>query len=280
MESHIEDWRRNTSGQPAHILVRGIAPVDALWLAAYEYAAEHLATALLVAGNMTTALRDLSNCAVAVDQQEVVGVASVFHGFAAPSITVAADTADAADALVRTLAPANGLLAVSVDQQMPEWFTCLSWSVDPWLVGQCPSDEAAERRTEPVIDVGELAAFYDSVRATYWCPAMAQAGGSRVVRDRTGAIVAAISVQFIIQDVGYAHLGALATAPTHQGQGLARTLVTALRSTLGRDGVSQCGLFAEAAHPWLAGFYERLGFVRSGGFRFTEIDMALRAALL
>jgi len=250
--------------------IRHLTPDCGQWSAALEYAQSRLNTALLVAGDMMPPLRDLSLYAAAFESDRLVGVAVQFNGFATPSFSVAADSSDASDLLLRAFRPERGILAVSNDQSLPEGCAGLTWSVDPWLRGPCITDLEAEGRSEAVVDAGELTGFYRSVHSPYWCPAMLESGRSRVIRDRDGIIVAAASVQFVLPNQ-YAHIGALATALDHRGQGFARTLLSALRSTFARDEVPECGMFAEAAHPWLESFYERLGFSTLGRYRFAEM---------
>jgi predicted GNAT family N-acyltransferase len=54
-----------------------------------------------------------------------------------------------------------------------------------------------------------------------------------------------------------------------QGQGLGRTLMTRLEKTLAAANVTQLSLHARAQ---VAGFYESLGFIRSGD-EFTEVGI-------
>lgn len=251
---------------------RLVTPDSADWPATLGYAHSHLGTALLVAGDMMPPLRDLSVLAAAFDNLQVAGVAVRFAGFATPSFSLAADDSAVADLLLRVLPPEQGLLAVSTDQPLPSWCAKLTWSADPWLRGPCVPDPDAEYRSEPAADAAELTSFYRALNSPYWCPAMLESGRSRVIRDREGAVVAAGSVQFVIRGQ-YAHIGALATAPAHRGRGFARAILSALRSTLARDGVRDCGMFAEASQPWLENFYERLGFRTAGRFRFAEVRL-------
>jgi ribosomal protein S18 acetylase RimI-like enzyme len=257
--------------------IRLLTPDCVNWPAALDYAHSHLNTALLVAGDMMPPLRDLSVHAAALDGDRLAGVAVHFDGFATPTFSVAADSSDLVELLLRAIRSEQGLLAVSTDQPMPEGYARLKWSFDPWLRGPCVADLDAEGQSEAAVDPIELTDFYRMLNSPYWCPAMLESGRSRVIRDRGGAIVAAVSVQFVISKQ-YAHIGALATAPSHRGQGFARTLLCALRSTLARDGVQDCGMFAEAAHPWLEQFYGWLGFHTVGWFRFAEIPSRTETA--
>ncbi len=254
--------------------VRPVTPDSAHWHAALGYAQSHLDEALLVAGDMTPSLRDLSIHVAAFDNNRVVGVAVHFAGFTIPSFSVAADCGEVADCLLRALPPSQGLLATSTNQPLPEWCARLNWSVDPWLRAQCVPDPEAEVRSEPIGDAVELTVFYRSLQRSYWCPAMMGSGYSRVIRDAEGAIAAAASVQFVIPGQ-YAHIGAVTTRPIDRGKGFARTLLSALRSMSARNGVRDCGVFAEAAHPWLENFYERLGFQTVGRFQFAETRLPM-----
>jgi GNAT superfamily N-acetyltransferase len=122
------------------------------------------------------------------------------------------------------------------------------------------------------LDPEELRRFYREVNALYWCPAMLEFGGSRIIRDEFGNIAGAASVLFVLPDVGYAHIGGVVIAPPHRGQGLARKLVADVRTSMARAGVRKCGLFADAAHPWLVDVYERFGFSRAGSFRLGDLS--------
>ncbi len=248
-----------------------IFPGSGGWHAAATYTSTHVTSALLVAGDMQPPLRQLSRFTAAFqDDDRVVGVAAAFHGFGEPSVSVAADAADIADALFALIAPSKGLVVVSVSQPLPAWSECVNWTVDPWLMAECV--ETSEGWTQPAGDPEELRNFYREANALYWCPAMLEFGGSRIIRDQFGNIAGAASVLFVLPDLGYAHIGGVVTAPPYRGQGFARKLVADVRSSLARAGVRKCGLFADAAHPWLVDVYGRFGFSSVGSFRLGDLS--------
>jgi GNAT superfamily N-acetyltransferase len=219
---------------------------------------------------MQPPLRQLSRFSAAFHDDDVVGVAGVFHGFGEPSVSVAADAADIADALFARVAPSTGLMVASVGQPLPAWSERVKWSVDPWFVADCI--EAREEGTHQALDPEELRRFYREANALYWCPAMLEFGGSRIIRDQFGNIAGAASVLFVLPDLGYAHIGGVVTAPPYRRQGFARKLLADVRTSLARAGVGTCGLFADAAHPWLVDVYERFGFSRAGLFRLGDLS--------
>jgi hypothetical protein len=121
---------------------------------------------------MEIPLRTVTEFVLALKSEQILGIAARFHGFGDPSVTVSATTADAADALVHALWAPKGLLAVADDQILPSWSDHLRWTIDPWLSGTCAINLAAEDETESARDANEIAEFYDSVKACYWCPQM------------------------------------------------------------------------------------------------------------
>jgi GNAT superfamily N-acetyltransferase len=269
MESHTREVPRKRDSDDLRLL--DILPGREGWHAAVAYALTHVNSALLVAGDMQPPLRNLTRFNVAFHDGEVVGVAGAFHGFAEPSVSVAADTANIAAALLERIAPSNGLLAVSAAQPLPAWRELVHWSIDPWLVADCV-EQTGLGWTEQVTDPDELGRFYREVDASYWCPAMLEFGGSRILRDEFQNIVAAASVLFVLPEASYAHIGGLVTAPPYRGQGFARKLVADVRATIARAGIRRCGLFADAAHPWLLDVYKRFGFNPVGSFRLADLS--------
>lgn len=221
---------------------------------------------------MEPPLRRVTDFALALNNDRVVGLGARFRGFGDPSVTVSATTADAADTLIRALSAPKGLLAISDSQLLPSWSHRLMWTIDPWLSGLCTINLAAEKITESAVDANEIAEFYDGLQVSYWCPQMLLAGRTRVIRDGSNAIAAAVSVQFVLPHLSYAHIGGLVTAPTHRRKGFGSTLITAMRSDLARRGIEKCGLFADAHHPWLVEFYGQLGLSQVGAFRFGDIS--------
>jgi GNAT superfamily N-acetyltransferase len=265
------DSLRSGSGRSARVRCCLVTPEDANWLAAKDYAAKHFSKAVLIAGDMEIPLRTVTEFVLALKSEQILGIAARFHGFGDPSVTVSATTADAADALVHALWAPKGLLAVADDQILPSWSDHLRWTIDPWLSGTCAINLAAEDETESARDANEIAEFYDSVKACYWWPEMLPSGGTRVIRDRSNAIAAAVSVLFVLPHLKYAHIGGLITDPSYRRQGFGSALITAMRSDLARRGITKCGVFADACHPWLVEFYGQLGLSKIGAFRFGDM---------
>ena len=258
----------------AIVRIESIHPGSNDWTAALSWCRQHAAATLMIAGDMTAPLVPLTRHEAAFDGPMVLGVAASFSGFSMPAISVASTRADVVDALLRRFDESDAILAIEADQPVPTWCGELAWSTDPWLVAECVRDSEAEAATEIVTDASELAAFYEEVGSTYWCPAMLAFGHSYVVRDERRSILSAGSVQFVIDAYGdsYAHIGALATSVSARGRSAATLVLRALRAGLVRAGVRSCGVLADAGTSWLPNFYERRGFSRRGAFRFATLE--------
>lgn len=248
-----------------------------------RWAEQRFDASLLILGDMTEALRPYSQifAAVCPVAGAVRGLAARFSGFATPIWAVAGDNAEAIVLLCRRAdRDENATMVVDARLTLPSRLSARRWSVDPWMVAVAnAAHDRAAARVEALSDPDEILSFYAREGMHYWIRAMLQAGPVLGVRERNGAIVAAGAVNFALPRLGYAQLGSLFTRPAHRGRGYATSILNALRDNMQCLGVERVGLFADAASPELAAFYERRGFIRRGGFRFVEpLDLLTKNA--
>ena len=248
-----------------------IAPGDDLWDAAGTWARWRASSALLILGDRTQPLCARTFHWAAVDAcGEVRGVAVQFFGFADPVVSVAAESGSVATALLNASYAKGGVLAVAKEQSLLGFWSDLAWVTDTWLVAPCAIDEGAEGMVEAISDVGALGAFYHSVGVRFWCEEMTQFGHSFVIYHDS-EIICAGSVNFVMDGIGYAQIGAVVTHPDYRGKSNASMILRAIRSSLARSGIPWSGLFADAAHNWLSAFYGRRGFLRAGACCFAPV---------
>ena len=90
------------------------------------------------------------------------------------------------------------------------------------------------------------------------------------VRSANGRLICAGGVNFVLEDMRYAHIGPLVTDPAERGRSFGSQVLAAVRSSLASAGIRYCGLFADGADPGLIRYYVRRGFSTRGGFHFLK----------
>ncbi|HKX32432.1 MAG TPA: GNAT family N-acetyltransferase [Blastocatellia bacterium] len=209
---------------------------------------------------------------------DILGLAVRFEGFRQTVVSYAADNSDAACELLRVAcnnsSDAKTIIAVSADQELPDAFRSIPIdTIDTWLTATCLSESIAQREeVETLSDANseEIDAFYLQQGMHFWCPAMLRTGHYFGIRDVNGKLVCAAGVNFILASQSYAQIGALVTHPDYRGRSYASQVLQAIRLSLSRAGVRECGLFADGANPDLPAFYSRRGFEARGKIRFIE----------
>lgn len=237
--------------------------------AAREWAERQSDAALLIEADAAVPLARHSAFWTARDEAgQIVGLAARLEAFAMPSVTICAPDGEAFAALLdRAGADRPFLLATEAAQPLPAGAGIEPAPVDPWMAARCES--LADEQAEEIGDPREIAAFFRSQGAGFWSEAQFREGGCFGVRDPAGRLVSAGALGFVLERRSYGHIGPLVTEPGHRGRGYARAILSSLASRLALEGIECCGLFADAGDPNLPAFYERYGFERRGGFRFS-----------
>jgi GNAT superfamily N-acetyltransferase len=235
------------------------------------WAENRVGRALLILGDSAEPLKRHSHFwAVFEHTSEVpLGLAVRFDGFYRPVVSFVSDDFQATDELLRVACRDETIVAISADQQFSSSLKVELQTIDLWLVAPSLSGVEIHPEVESLCDERELCTFYDKQGIRFWCPAMFHVGHAFGIRNEDGKIVCAGGVNFILPRLNYAQIGALVTHPAYRGRSYASHVLSAIRASLAREGISECGLFADAGSPRLLAFYMQRGFSECGRFRFS-----------
>lgn len=225
--------------------------------------------ALLCLGDMTGPLTGLTRKWLARNGDGITGLAVRFSGFNRDVVSIAADDGDAVDALLSSaMGSCPVTLVLSRQTPVPQGWKLVA--TDNWMVGPCdlvdtPSEVGA------IGDLDALKSFYAGEGMTFWAPAMFEFGHCYGIRDRSGALVSACSLNFILPSHHYAQIGPLATRADCRRRSYGSAVFGAVRCSLARSGITRAGLFADAQDVSLREFYQRRGLRVLQQFRFLEL---------
>lgn len=242
---------------------------------AWRWAEDRFDRSLIILGDSTKYLMPYSHHFAAYEHVSfsVFGLAVRFTGFERPVVSVAADDPIAFRELLQTACCGEGaIVAVGAEQRLHSNLGGALQTLDTWLVAPSLPGLDDPPEVKPIRDEQELRDFYDKQGMHFWCPAMLRIGHAFGIRGPDGTLVCAGSVNFTLPRLGYAQIGALATHPAHRGRSFANRVLIAIRSSLSRADIRECGLFADATNPQLPTFYLRQGFSVRGSFRFIEYN--------
>lgn len=240
---------------------------------AKRWAEDRFERALLLLGDLTDSLRHLATYWIVHEEftKRVRGLAVKFDGFYVPVASIVADDEDATDSLLRVLRNDDCLLVVNALQKLPSASQYPRESTDSWMFAPCESSAGQQRESaELVSDAKELEDFFQRVGRRFWCAAMSRFDHNFGVRARDGRLISAGCVSFVLEGLGYAHIGPLATDPAERGRNFGTQVLAAIVSNLALSGIRKCGLFADGAEPGLVRYYEDRGFTKRGEFHFLS----------
>jgi len=258
---------RRTTGQSVSLLSARNEPDAKRWAEA------RLDRSLLLLGDLTVPLRALARFSVlhAESSQRVRGLAVKFNGFDIPVSSIVADDEDAAGSLLAAVRDLRGYLVVSSEQKLPRAVSYRIESTDPWMVAVCEdSTETRSKNAEAVRDPVEMEDFLRVQGMRFWSPSMFRFGHTFGVRSVDGRLICAGGVNFVLEDLGYAHIGPIVTDAAERGRSFGSQVLAAMRCSLASAGIRHCGLFADGADPGLVRYYVRHGFDRRGEFHFLK----------
>lgn len=233
---------------------------------------------LLLLGDLYQPLLNQTDVFVACWQANLTGVAATFHGFATTMVSVVADDARTGLALlaeVRQGLRSPGLLVANLDEPLLSCFEQEGNDEDLWLLRETAPTET-KHSTCAVLSSSEVTAFYDYCAMYFWTPAMLNFGHYYGIRNADSTLVSLAGLNFVLDDVGYAQIGNVATVEEWRNKGLATSCVRAVIDSLHKSGIGRCGLFVDARRADLLRLYRNIGFREAGRFRFISLTDSIK----
>lgn len=228
---------------------------------------------LMLLGDLYSPLINVSEVYVATEEDEIVGVGSLFRGFPTPSVIITEDNPTVQNALLTRM---NGCLET-------EWIT-VSKSASSSILGQFgkriyshteqqmllrnpnPTSEKPARLIQSG-EIDTLNQFYNEHRAEAWTPLMFEMGPYYGVwcNDR---LIAAAGIHFVTPFI--AQIGNVFTHPEFRGRGYATAATVAVTNHLRRMGIQIISLFVVTHNTSAIRIYEHLGFVKERELIFAH----------
>ena len=224
---------------------------------------------LLIRADLTEPLSKHSQLGIAYAGGKVVAGATRLDIFRDPVIAIMGDSTAASIALVSELEQEDSGVIVIASEEEPLLLASgwLTKDRDLWMTRETVA-QTVEQPAVPLKCTEHLTRLYEEIGSQYWWPEMLDLGHYVGVMEN-GVLVAAAGVDFVLQTESYAQVGNVATLPGARLRGYATACVRGVLASLHASGVKYSGLFANAQDEALLRFYARLGFVRSGAFRFV-----------
>lgn len=228
-----------------------------------RFLAKDLTTNVLVLGDCYSPLLQVSTLFCAQEDNRILGVCSVFHGFSKPSIALAGMTAGTKRALLeKALEEVDDTFILICPKDEVEilkgYATVLSVHDEQQMITNSP--EAEENNIEVVrvteSEFEELNKFYLEHHAIAWIPLQFKVGPYYCVRQN-GRIVSAAGVHICTPQI--AHLGSIITDEAYRNRGFG----TACTSTLAHSLCKRrriVSLYVVSEKKLAIHMYEKLGF--------------------
>jgi RimJ/RimL family protein N-acetyltransferase len=228
-----------------------------------RFLARDLTTNVLVLGNCYSPLLQVSMLFCAQEDNRILGVCSVFHGFSKPSIALAGTTAEIKGALLeKALEEVDDVFISICPKDVVKILkgTTIVLSVHDEQQMITNSSKAEENNIEVVrvteSEFEELNKFYLEHHAMAWIPLQFKVGPYYCVRQN-GRIVSAAGVHICTPKI--AHLGSIITDESYRNRGFGKACTSTLAHRLckGRRIVS---LYVMVDNKPAIQMYEKLGF--------------------
>jgi len=219
---------------------------------------------VLVLGDLYAPLLNVSDVYAAIQNSQVLGVCTVFHGYSKPSIVFGAKTPEAKRALVETALNQDSTEFISPCPSSEVYLfeknaAILDRHREQQMVANPPKQiEHDNVKVEQMGKGGleELDKFYVEHDAEAWIPLQHKVGPYYCVRQ-DGRIVSAAGVHVVTPQV--AQLGNIVTDEAYRNRGFALACTNALAGSLASEG-RIVSLFVRTDNQPAIRMYEKLGF--------------------